>query len=574
MAGPWEKFQSAPAEAGPWSKFAPIEEAPAPSIPKPGDTWTDAGGNSFEIIEPTARRSLGQLTPADVAARLAVKPMAEQPAPQHVGPTEMRAYTPEMRAQDVAATSDPKFVSDQIKRDPESTSLALKLMGEARAAERGPVETFARSAANTALLGAPRLAMSAFSDVPIALEHEMQKAADAKGAEINPTAAKAGAIVGTGAQALAIPGAAFATPARAALSGAVLGGAPTAIETRGDPVETVKAALLGAGGGYAVGKVLGGPQPQRVPIPATNDLRRMADEAYVAADRAGVVYTPEAVQRLRGDVQEYLAAKGYHPENQKGVSAALSELDRLSTENVTLKGMDTLRQLTSGGWKLGEKSNNKMIRGINERIDDLIANPRTGEVLMGDAQAGAQAIKDARDYWSRLSKAETVAQAMQKAERQAQRNGSGGNLDNSYRQKFSAILDNPGRVRGFSEDERKAMERIVSGLPGQDLARRAGKLSPTGNGLMTALGLIGAAANPYLAAAPGVGIVAKALSDRATRASAGNLDRLVRAGSKEAAGLLSTPSQNPQLSASQRLVQILLAQEEQQRTTPAARAAR
>lgn len=538
MAGPWEKYAQPAPDEGPWARYAP-QGAPvaAAPIPKPSDTWTDEGGNAFQIIDPTAKRGLGQLTPADVASRMAVKPMAA-PAPVVAGPTEMRAYTPEMRTADVAATRDPKFVRDQLAREPDNGALALKLMGETRGADRGALPTFAREAGNTAFLGIPRLAGALTSDVPLAQEWEMAKAADAQGRADNLTAAKTGQAVGTLAQMAAVPSAAFATPLRAGVTSGAMSGVRTAVDTLGDPAATARDALIGAVTGYGVSRALSGPTPAPArPVAMTNEeLRATASAAYDRADQAGVIFGPSGIRQLGKDVKADLADFGYHPQMQPKIAPILGEIDRLSNSNVTLKGVEVLRRMANNARTSLDASERTLGGKIVEKIDDWVANAKPGDVIAGDAGQGAAALAEARSLWHRVKKSEMVDDAVGRADLRAASTGSGGNVDNATRQNLRSILDSPKKSRGFTEDERAAMEAVVRGSNVQNIARLLGKLSPSGNGLMLALqaGAAGASGGMSLPFAA-VGMAAKKTADKMTSSGVDDLSNLIRGGGVSAA---------------------------------------
>src|SRR5690606_29526572 len=132
----------------------------------------------------------------------------------------------------------------------------------------------------------------------------------------------------------------------------------------------------------------------------------------------------------------------------------------------------------------------------------------------------------ARSIWTRMKKAETLDNALTKAERRAASTGSGGNADNAMRQNVRALLDNPRTSRGMSAAERKAAERVVRGTPVQNALRLAGKLSPAGNGLMAGLGVGGAMVNPAYGIPSLVGLGAKAAADRMTVRNVEKLSQL------------------------------------------------
>jgi hypothetical protein len=88
----------------------------------------------------------------------------------------------------------------------------------------------------------------------------------------------------------------------------------------------------------------------------------------------------------------------------------------------------------------------------------------------------------------------------------------------------------------FTEDERGAVRELVKGTLAGNIMRGVGKLSPQGSGLMSALGIGGAVANPLAAIPFALGAAAKPIGDKMTENSARRLGELIRAGgSKEAA---------------------------------------
>lgn len=332
--------------------------------------------------------------------------------------------------------------------------------------------------------------------------------------------------------------------ARTAAMGAE-GAAYGAANALGNDQDVGTGALIGAGAGAAgnlageglsraVGSIAGAfnKQPK---VPTIDQVRAAKDAAYKAADDAGVVYTPQAIDRLMAEVQQKLADRAYSPKLQPRVQPSLDELERLQGQNVTMKGMDTVRQMASDAFDPMNKRSGALGSKIIDKIDDLIASPQAGDVLMGDAAAGAAAIAEARKLNTQASKYDRVVEALTKAERRAASTGSGGNADNATRQNIRAILDNPKKSRGFTADERAAMETIVRGTPTQNALRLAGKLSPSGNGLMAALGLGATAANPVMAAAPAAGMLAKALADKGTAKNTDDLLRVILAGGNKSA---------------------------------------
>lgn len=357
-------------------------------------------------------------------------------------------------------------------------------------------------------------------------------------------AAKGGAaLVGAVAPKVAAGAGVLGRTAGMGAVGAGLGASEAAIKDEDVGRGALIGGLAGAGGNLAgealsagVSKVAGAFNKSPT-IPTNPELRAAANKAYKAADDAGVIFTPQGMQRVQTGIQEDLTKRAFLPANQPAVANVLHEIEKAAGNNNTLSGLDQLRQMASNAYEPGKKATNKMLGDIIKRIDDVITTPGAGEVIAKDAKAGATAIKEARDLWSRQAKSEVLDQAIVKAERRAASTGSGGNTDNAIRQNVRAILDNPSKSRGWSPDELAAAEAVVRGSPGQNMARLAGKLSPVGNGLMAALGIAGTAANPMMAAVPAIGGAAKYIADKATPNKVEMLSKIIRAGGDKSAAV-------------------------------------
>lgn len=305
---------------------------------------------------------------------------------------------------------------------------------------------------------------------------------------------------------------------------------------------------IGAGAGYglvggAAGNVVGeglsagigkiaGMFNAKPAIPSIDDLTAAKDAAYARADQAGVAYTPNAVDKINAKVMGGLADIGYDPALMPGASVAVNRLADLQGQNVTLTGLDTVRKIASNGFIPGNKPNNLAVSKVIGAIDDVVGNAGADDVLMGDGQAGAQALNEARSLSSTILKSNRVEDAVNKADLRAASTGSGGNVDNATRQNLRRLLENP---RGFTPDEQQALTTAVRGTPTQNALRLAGKLSPSGNGLMAALGVGGAMVNPAVGALSLGGMGAKAIADKTTQANVQKLVDIIRAGGSRAA---------------------------------------
>lgn len=335
---------------------------------------------------------------------------------------------------------------------------------------------------------------------------------------------KAGSFVGG-----ALPfGPAAMVPALTATAGSELGRA------------TDQAGITGGYGEFA-GAIAGGMAPGLVrgqttsgitgKAPTNEQLRTTAEQAYQQADNAGVIVNPGGVGGLAAEAKQVAADFAFDPALQPGVKVILDRLDEASQGNVTLKGIDTIRKMAGNVARDGANpSQRELASRLMEKIDDFVDNLGPGNVISGNPQAAATALKTARDAWRRMRKSEMVDEALTKAERRAASTGSGGNADNATRQNIRAILDSPKKARMFSNAEKRLMERVVRGTTSQNALRLIGKLSPEGNGLMAALGIGATAANPVMSTFPAAGFVAKQVADALTKRNVTRLSEAVRQG--------------------------------------------
>jgi hypothetical protein len=323
------------------------------------------------------------------------------------------------------------------------------------------------------------------------------------------------------------------------------GAAYGTIDALGNDTDVKKGAITGAIAG-PVGSVVGDTisavasrvLPRRASnVPSLDQLRTQAHNAYDAADHAGVIVTPQAVQRLNQAVQNDLANFGYDPALQPGIAAVLTRLNDASQGNVTLRGLDLIRRVANNARMSNNRSEAAAGNLVIDNIDHFINGLRPADVLTGNQRQGVAALQQARQLWTRVAKNERFVNAVEAAQLRAASTGSGGNVENATRQNLRRFIDPTSnqRMRNLTPAEHQAIEEIVRGTPGQNFLRLAGKLSPQGNGLMAALGIGGAMVNPTFGVASLGGLAAKTVADRSVINAVAALDELIRAGGTQAA---------------------------------------
>lgn len=327
---------------------------------------------------------------------------------------------------------------------------------------------------------------------------------------------------------------------------------PSATATAGSEIgrATDKAGLTGGYGEFG-GAVLGGMAPGLVRGQATSGianapsiaaLQAAKRAAYNASEAEGAIFTPQAMDRLNNQVKQHASDFGYDPANQPGIAPVLKRLEEASTQNVTLKGLDTIRKVAGhAAGDFTKPSQQTLASKIKEFIDALPDNLQPGDVLAGDATKAADLINKGRYLNQRISLAKTLDEAMANAKLQAGSSGVGGNLENAMRQKIKAILTSPKRRAGFSPAERKLMEQIVTGNEGmaRNALRHVGGFAPSKGFLPAALNVVagtggsiasGGALTPLALATMGGLEGAKALGEALTRRDIARLNAMVRMG--------------------------------------------
>jgi hypothetical protein len=286
---------------------------------------------------------------------------------------------------------------------------------------------------------------------------------------------------------------------------------------------------VGQAVGAAAGKVgnLVGSKPALIGPDAIADAGR---KAYEKSEKAGLIIKPSWTNELAKDIREGLTEWGWHPKLTSKPMAVIDTLDELLTQNVTLKGVDTLRRIASN---IGSDPQNRveaaLATQIVKKVDKHLNKLDDSQVLMGNKTEGLGALQDARRLWHTARKSEVVEEAVNRAKLNTAVTGTGGNYDNVLRQQFRNILNSPKKRRGFTTDELDAMRQVAVGTPSQSALRLLGRLSPTTGGLSLSLhggALLGSGGLSAVAGAGGW--AAKRSAEKMTENNVYGLARLIR----------------------------------------------
>lgn len=204
--------------------------------------------------------------------------------------------------------------------------------------------------------------------------------------------------------------------------------------------------------------------------PTTQALREQARAAYSAVDDAGVQIRPDVFSGAMDDTVSRLSAKGLDdlpgPGSLTPMSARAVQIGRGMSEEMAgdptaalpFSSLDKLRRHagTAAG-NMGNKTDSAVGSEMVGSIDDLVRNLGPDDLVEGDAAALQSALPKARDLWARMSRSQTIDDAMEQSQNYLSGDASG------IRNQFARILRNEKLSRGFSDAEKKIMRQVVNG---------------------------------------------------------------------------------------------------------------
>lgn len=284
------------------------------------------------------------------------------------------------------------------------------------------------------------------------------------------------------------------------------GTAQERLEQGGDLV--IPSALFGAGGTIALN--IGANIAPKIRAafmassrnPSIDSLKRVKDTSYQAADEAGIVFSGNDMSALNQRISQIARDGDFVPEADIQTAAVIKILSNYKDTPITLGQLDKLRQRVWARYNqttdITGQGGEGIIRDIIDEIDNTINTSGPASSLMTVA----------RESHNRYKKAQLIDRAWNLAEESASASGTGGNTVNRYRQTILKILN--GRdARYFNEEEITAMRKFVSGDMTDNILRSVGRLDPTSGGLMMALNVGAAVADPRLLGLGLIGAVSR-----------------------------------------------------------------
>lgn len=276
-------------------------------------------------------------------------------------------------------------------------------------------------------------------------------------------------------------------------------------------------------------------------IPSVDELKAQSRAAYKKATDAGVFFDAKQfdnfVDGLRTNLRDKEGKRvDILPELHPKSNAVLMAFEKYKGSNKTLDDMDALRQVARDAASSIDPADRRVGMILRNKIDEFVENVPAGD------KAGVEALKEARNYWSRARKGDVIDDLMFNARLDSAGTFTGAGVENAMRREFKRLAKSDD-FRLFNKDEQRAILSVVEGGPVSNAMRLIGKFAPTGvvsGALGTGLGsMIGfGAAGPFglagAAVIPAVGAAGRVAATRATKGAAAKASAKMRAGTAPA----------------------------------------
>jgi hypothetical protein len=273
-----------------------------------------------------------------------------------------------------------------------------------------------------------------------------------------------------------------------------------------------------------------------------DDIKAAARAGYQHQDVKDVRFAAQPTEDLANNISVDLRGNGFRPNIQETGKPVFELVDELrGASNVS--DLDSVRRALGNIAKqrdpVGQLTPNAIAANkAIEHISDFLPNLKQSDLLAGNAQKANAILDEARQNWGAYKRAQTVQTMAENAAINASAAHSGGNLGNATRQAFKPFVKNNfAKAFGYTDEEKAALKKIVSGTWTGAATRAAGNLLGGGGGLGM---VVGGAAGYHEGGLPGAigtaatGFALKKMSNKSTLNAVAKLDRMLRSRAPEA----------------------------------------
>jgi len=280
--------------------------------------------------------------------------------------------------------------------------------------------------------------------------------------------------------------------------------------------------------------------PKITDAPTAEFLSNRATELFTKAKDSGVVLNTKDFANTMKTIGKDLRNEGYDAELYPKVAKALKNLQDAKTPK-DFTELQVLRKFIQNAQAgAGDNVERKIATMLKNEFDNYVTNIPESSIKSGSKE-GLAVWKEARDTYSKMSKAEVFEDMLKRAELDKTKFTQSGE-ENSLTMQLRNLAKNPKQMRLFTADEQKAIEEAAKGGNFQNALRFVGKFAPTsvistslGGGTGAAIGSMvggpfGAAVGG--AAVPAIGSIAREGATAMRKNQLETLAELMRSGGK------------------------------------------
>ena len=199
------------------------------------------------------------------------------------------------------------------------------------------------------------------------------------------------------------------------------------------------------------------------------ELSAKSTALFEKARESNVVFKPEQFAQKMTDVGAELRTQGYTPAAYPKITGVLSELQN-ETRPKDFTELQALRKIIQGAQASIDPTERRLASILKTQFDDYIATA---------PESAISAWKEARDVYTKLSKADIFEEMLYKAKLDKSKFTQSGE-ENSLAMQLRRLAENPKKMRLFTKPEQAEIIKASEGTTPQNMMRFLGKFTPHG----------------------------------------------------------------------------------------------
>lgn len=272
-------------------------------------------------------------------------------------------------------------------------------------------------------------------------------------------------------------------------------------------------------------------QTQRIRnAPSAEELAAQSSQLFKQAKESNVELNAKDFSSTMKTIGKELREEGYDPRLYPKLDVAFSELQNAKMPK-DFNELRTLRKFIQGAQKSADPEERRLATDLKNRFDEYVINIPESSIKSGGKE-GLQAWKEARDVYSRMSKAEIFDEMLDNAQLDKSKFSMSG-IENSLAQQLRQLAKNDKKMRLFTAEEQKAIREAAEGGNVQNLLRFFGKFAPTSSVSSIPSILTTAVNAPLGLALTGGAIGSRYAASQMRKSDVKKLAALMRAGAKQ-----------------------------------------